>query len=169
MRRIAGFSMAVALLILALGCGKKASTESGGGGGGGGGGPGTPSASESIEGTYTIVGLEERGKALPADMLTKGPEADRTVKLTADKFIVSKNGKELPITYKLNTSKNPKEIDMAGKDAKGKQETSYGIYKLEGDKLTICMADSDKMEDRPKEFKTTKASKATILVLQKKK
>ena len=52
-------------------------------------------------------------------------------------------------------------------DAGGKGETTVGIYKVEGDTLTICMVESDKEADRPKEFKTSKDSKAMILTLQR--
>ena len=36
------------------------------------------------------------------------------MKITADKMVVTKNGKEDPATYKLDTSKTPHEIDMIG-------------------------------------------------------
>ena len=45
----------------------------------------------------------------------------------------------------------------------------YGIFKVEGDKLTICMIESDKAADRPKEFKTSKEGKAISMILEKKK
>ena len=45
-----------------------------------------------------------------------------------------------------------------------------GIFKLEGDTLTICMAEAEngKEDDRPKEFKTSKDGKAVMMKLKKK-
>jgi uncharacterized protein (TIGR03067 family) len=170
MRRIAGFAMTVAVLALALGCSKKGSTESGGSSSSS---PPPQGTSSSIEGTYTLVKMEGGGVDLLAfetKVKGKGKEEDRTVKVTGDKIIMMKNGKEDPATYKLDTSKNPKEIDLVDSNAKaGKEEKMYGIYKVEGDNLSICV--SDKAETRPKDFKTSKDDKgmAMLLVLQKKK
>lgn len=179
MRRLASFTMVVAVLGLAFGCGKKDSTESGGGGGGAAGGTGGGGGgSSSIEGTYIIVGMEMNGKAQAEAEITKEPEAKRTMKITADKMIMMKGGKEDPATYKLDNSKTPHEIDLTGKETTGpkgkekeKEEKMYGIYKLEGEKLTLCIAMSDKAADRPKEFKTSADAKTFVMMmtLQKKK
>jgi len=45
----------------------------------------------------------------------------------------------------------------------------FGIYKVDGDKLIICFIQSDKKDDRPKEFKTTADSKAMLMTLKLKK
>jgi hypothetical protein len=42
----------------------------------------------------------------------------------------------------------------------------YGIYRLEGDTLTVCLAEPN--AERPKEFKTSEESKTTMLTLKKK-
>jgi uncharacterized protein (TIGR03067 family) len=174
MRRFAGFMVAAAVLALAVGCGKKDSSSASGGGGGGDTGN-TGGGSSGIEGTYTLTKMEMGGMDLlamagKAKGKTKEKEEDRTVKVTGDKIIMMKNGKEDPATYKLDSSKNPKEIELTDKnEAGGKEEKMYGIYKVEGDNLSICI--SDKAETRPKDFKTSKDDKSMtmLMVLQKKK
>ena len=120
-----------------------------------------------LEGTYVIVSLEMGGEKIPDELFSKAPEADRTIRITADKLISSKKGKDDSVAYKVDASKSPAHITTT--EAKGgKTETSYGIYKLDGDTLTICMVESEKAEDRPKEFKSAKDSKVMILTLKKK-
>lgn len=132
-----------------------------------GGGAGAPAPAD-IKGTYLIVGLEFGGKAQPAEVIAKEPEADRTIKITADKMIAVKDGKEDPASYTIDTTKTPHHIDVTAKTA-GKEEKMHGIFKQDGDTLTVCFALSDKAADRPKEFKSTADNKAVIMTLKMKK
>jgi uncharacterized protein (TIGR03067 family) len=120
-----------------------------------------------LEGTYLIVGIEMGGERIPDEFLGKAPEEERTVKITADKLISAKKGKDDSISYKIDASKSPAHITTT-ENKDGKVETSYGIYKLDGDTLTICMIESGKPEDRPKDFKSAKNSRSVLLVLKKK-
>lgn len=122
----------------------------------------------SIEGNYTLVGLEVGGEKVPADELAKIPAAEKGFKITADQIVANKDGKDDPITYKLDASKTPYHVDFVEKKD-GKAMKSFGIAKIDGDKLVIIAVESEKAEDRPKEFKTTKDNKAIMLILEKKK
>jgi len=123
----------------------------------------------SIEGNYTLVGLEVGGEKVPADELAKIPVAEKSFKITADQIVATnKDGKDDPITYKLDASKTPYLVDFVEKKD-GKAMKSFGIAKIDGDSLIIIAVESEKVEDRPKEFKTTKDNKAIMLTLQKKK
>ena len=164
MRRTAGLCTAAAVLALAAGCGKKSSTSADSGGGGGGGG----TSVRGIEGTYVVVGMEIGGEVMPEAKLAQDPESERTVKITADKFIGSNKKKDEPSTYKIDTSKKPFQIDLTEKQPDGTDVKIYGIYKIEGDKLTICISMSEKAADRPKEFKTAVGAQAMMMTLKKK-
>jgi uncharacterized protein (TIGR03067 family) len=120
-----------------------------------------------LDGKYLLVGIEINGEKLPAEFFDKTPEADRTVVIKDDKLLVTRGKKEQSITLKLDPSKKPAHITTT-ETKDGKTETMIGIYKLEGDTLTICGVDNGKDEDRPREFKTEKGSKVMMLTLKKK-
>ena len=67
-------------------------------------------------------------------------------------------------TYKLDTKKTPFTIDV---EAPGEKGSMLGIFKIDGDTLTICIAGDDaaggKNAERPTKFESPEGSR-TILV-----
>ncbi|AMV23581.1 hypothetical protein VT84_04165 [Gemmata sp. SH-PL17] len=151
MRRPFGSGLVTALLVLAIGCGKKAD----------------PPRNESIEGAWLLVRLEAGG-AVQDKYVSAMPEGEKTVKITANQLTFPGGNKEAPLSYTLDSSKSPNEIDMSGTNPNGQSEKMYGVCKLEGDKLTICAAKSENPADRPKEFKTSATVQALLMVFEKK-
>src|SRR5262249_1316708 len=103
---------------------------------------------EKLQGEWTMVSLEQRGRKTPDENV-------RLMKLTVkgDQWIVSRQGGtgEQRETIKIDPSQNPGTLDMTGPAG----FTSLGIYKLEGDTLTLCRTIERGDIDRPHEFKTT--------------
>jgi uncharacterized protein (TIGR03067 family) len=66
-------------------------------------------------------------------------------------------------TFQLDATHKPKEITLT---AAG--ETLNGIYKLDGDTLTVCLGQKDGVE-RPKEFATREGHRLTLVVLKREK
>jgi len=87
---------------------------------------------KSIEGKWTLVSLERDGRA---DDGMKG-----AVRIhTGDKYTITPPGGEtFEGTYKTDASKTPHTIDMVAAGGRYKGQTLHGIYKVEGDTLTIC-------------------------------
>ncbi len=155
MRRTFGIGLAVAVFALATGCGKKPDTT----------GPGGPAAT-GIEGGWTLVAIEAEGKP-QVEAVKNMPVEEKTIRATGDKMVKTVGGKEDALSYKLNPTRTPPEVDLTKALPDGKTENMYGIYKLEGGTLTICATVSDTPADRPKEFKTAPGDKRMIMTLKK--
>ena len=104
---------------------------------------------EKFQGEWTMVSLETRGQKAPEETV-KG------MKLTVKgaEWVVTRDGTTVAdITFQLDPSKDPKAIDLTFK-VDGKETALKGIYKLDGDTLTLCRTDSP-VAARPTAFKTT--------------
>ena len=106
---------------------------------------------KALQGRWKAVALEAGGKRLPKDAVP-----DFT-------FIVGEGGKSIGKTSKteyhsrmsVDPRKNPKTIDNAHETGAHKGKKQFGVYKLEGEKWTVCMtAPGAREKDRPKSLDT---------------
>jgi len=114
---------------------------------------------EKILGVWTVESAEEGGEKAQegAFKLAKLDfAADGKIKVTQP------DGSETEGTYKLDATKKPKEFTY-GRD-NGAMVT--GIYKLEGDTLTICY---NRFGDTPTEFVSKEASSVRLQVMKREK
>jgi uncharacterized protein (TIGR03067 family) len=96
---------------------------------------------EALQGQWKLVSATRDGKDMPRDMV-------KALKCTikGDKFTVARDGKAVEEgTLKLDTTKKPREIDMALGDGK---LIALGIYELSEDTYKLCYAPPGK--ERPK-------------------
>jgi uncharacterized protein (TIGR03067 family) len=100
----------------------------------------------------------------------EAPEADRikdtTVEITADKITFKDM---LESKYKLDPSAKPKAIDIVHSIQGGGEETVRAIYKLDGDKLTICGKFHGGGGERPTEFESKEGSGIMLMILKREK
>jgi uncharacterized protein (TIGR03067 family) len=124
------------------------------------GGPDNEGAAElkRLAGSWQAVSYALDGKEAPAEDLKK-------VKLRIDahgKTAAQSEGKTfLASTIRVDPGWNPKTIDIAFTEGDRKGKTALGIYKLDGDTLTICRANPGK--DRPSAFSSTPGSGLTLM------
>lgn len=106
---------------------------------------------EALQGTWKAVALEAGGNALPKEAV---PEF--TFIIGADGKATGKTAKsEYAATIAVNPKKDPKTIDNAHESGPQKGKKQYGVYKLEGDKLIVCITAPGRAEtDRPRDFST---------------
>lgn len=106
---------------------------------------------KALQGTWKAVALEAGGKPLPKEAIP-----DFTFIIGADGKSTGKMAKsEYSATITVNPQKDPKTIDNLHESGAQKGKKQYGVYKLEGDKWTVCMTRPGVAEgDRPKDFST---------------
>jgi uncharacterized protein (TIGR03067 family) len=119
-----------------------------------------------FQGTWKVVGGEEGGKPLPPP-----PEA------AGVRFVIEGNkmtvkgpkGKETETSkgsFTIDPSKDPAEIDSKSEE-KGEEDLRVpGIYKFDGDRLSMCFTKGLK-PNRPKTFATKDTPGAILMVLEK--
>jgi RNA polymerase sigma factor (sigma-70 family) len=114
---------------------------------------------EHIQGTWALESYEEGGQKAPEERI-KGAK----LIIAAEGKITVKNadGKEVEGTLKLDPAKKPKEFSFTN----DKGETRVGIYKLQGDTLTVCY---DRGGERPTEFASKEGTTVVLQVLKREK
>lgn len=123
---------------------------------------------KKFQGNWKLVEVQHDGKGLPPEGLADLKELDAVVK---DNVVILKEKGEVKdgwnVSFKLDAAKKPKEFYLTMSIRDGKPKTSKGIYRFDGDKLTICIREPGK--DRPKEFTTKKGPDSYLWTLEKKK
>lgn len=109
-----------------------------------------------LEGKWTIESLTRDGKA---DESMKG--ATREHKGDAYSIVPLKDGKPTEGTFTIDAEK--KTIDMKPSSGNFKGKTLLGVYKLDGDTLTVAFHESE----RPKGFESKEGSKVVLAVMKK--
>jgi uncharacterized protein (TIGR03067 family) len=116
---------------------------------------------ESLQGTWQPVQLISSGKEQPENALN-----DFTVTIKDDRFIFRRGTKVVDeVTLILDSSKDPKTVDVTPVGGPRKDKVHAGIYLIDGDKLKMCWAPPGK--DRPGAFESKADSEVFLLVLQR--
>jgi uncharacterized protein (TIGR03067 family) len=120
---------------------------------------------KSLAGTWNVTSRETNGEKAPADVL-KG----MFVKVTDDgTATVTKEGKEIHKAKwtNMDPTQKTKTVDLEVVDGDEKGKIRLGIYRVEGDQLTLCVANAGK--DRPETFSAGVDSGQTLMTCTRKK
>jgi len=112
-------------------------------------------ALEKIQGTWKPEKLEFGGEPAPKEVM------DKLVLTIKGNQIVGSDDANDPATLELDPSKTPGHVTLTEKNGK----KQLGIYKLDGDVLTLCFAEGG--VERPAEFKSPKETKIALIVLKR--
>ena len=103
---------------------------------------------KKFQGTWVDIYAEKAGKE-------QEQVGDHQLKFDGETFSVADHGHvEEKGTFKLDPSKNPKEIDLRLRDRNDEERTALGIYTWDGENLKLCLGQPGTAA-RPKDFTTT--------------
>jgi RNA polymerase sigma factor (sigma-70 family) len=121
---------------------------------------------QAIQGTWQVTDVETKDKKTPDPTGALKKIKTQQWTFTADKVTVRTPGEEaiLASAYRMDSSKNPKEIDIT--PGKGNGEPGPGLYRLEGDVLTLCFPGPGGGL-RPTELAADDAGKSILLTLKR--
>ncbi len=116
---------------------------------------------ESIQGEWKVDSAKANGQE------PQGDEGERikgsTWTITADKITVTFKGEDRVSSYEIDAAAKPKIINVMTE----KEGTFKGIYKLDGDTLTICASVGRGDNERPTEFESKEGGFTMLLVLKR--
>jgi uncharacterized protein (TIGR03067 family) len=113
-----------------------------------------------LQGSWKVESAKHGGEEMPADMRGK-----IVLEFKGNKVIAHEEGRpEDPADFSIDSSKSPKIITV--KPQKNNSKEMVGIYKLDGESLTICMSEGG---DRPTTFDSPQGSKIMLIVLKREK
>jgi RNA polymerase sigma-70 factor (ECF subfamily) len=119
---------------------------------------------KQFQGTWTLDSVEANGVKVDRDAMRKAGH-DITMVVQDDKFTLKLKRGDLEGTLKLDPTRKPRAYDAKGTDPEGQTHETVGIYKIEGDTLTVCYVAAGK--DRPTEFKADAGSEAVVQVFKR--
>lgn len=102
---------------------------------------------EKLQGAWRVTSLESDGQAM-AEVVFAGA----TIVIKGSRFTSSGMGATYQGTVELDATSRPRAFDLLFTAGHAKGERNLGIYKLSGDRWTICLA--TRGDARPKKFAT---------------
>ena len=124
-----------------------------------------PRGDETLQGKWKAISYIENGEV--AERLEKTPihwefQKDTIIITAEDQQVFTIKG-----TYSINVASTPRTLEMKmEKQTDLPAQTMIGIYRIEKDQLTVCMATDGK---RPKAFESKENSNAILIVFERSK
>jgi uncharacterized protein (TIGR03067 family) len=114
---------------------------------------------EKMQGTWKVASATKGGKQAAAERLK-----EMRLVVQGDKMTVRDGTRDEEATFTLAPDQKPPAMDIKPRGAGRK--TILGVYRFEGDALTMCWS---REGERPREFASKEGSDAILLVLKREK
>ncbi len=117
---------------------------------------------ESLKGNWSIVSMKLDGQSAPEEVVKnfRCHFEEKTYNNTIGGEVIEEG------SYTMDASKTPKTIDFDIKKGHDQGKKQLGIYKLDGDKLTLVLTEPGSTT-RPKSFKAEAGDSLAEVVLQR--
>lgn len=124
--------------------------------------PSTESDQQLIQGKWRRVGLTDDGEPQSMDGRT-----ERFMTFTGDQFTGPQRKQPKPGKFSVDATTSPKQIDLHFRSGPNSYIRIQGIYRLEGDRLTIFQATDWTASRRPTSFEPKPGDKRSLLVFER--
>lgn len=114
----------------------------------------------ALEGTWEFESLEVDGRAMPAPVLTTS-----RILIDGDRFRSETPGATYEGVFNIDVEAKPHGIDIEFVEGPEAGNTNRGIFRLDGDRLTICLDMNGNA--RPEGFRTTSGSGHALETLRR--
>ena len=120
---------------------------------------------DKLQGTWKVASVEANGQK------AKDQDVEGLVVIVKDDTFTSKKGdKQIGVSKaKLFVEVEPRFIDFTPQDGDLKGQTLEGIYKLDGDDLTLCVNFNTALKERPTEFASKEGTQLILIAFNREK
>lgn len=100
---------------------------------------------KALSGNWKLVKGEDHGRDFPEDIVKQF-----TLKVEGDTFTFAVLDQKMNATFKVDPSKNPKELDVTWTDGNNKGKTVKCVYELKDDTFSFRAGNKNGEGERPK-------------------
>ena len=118
---------------------------------------------QTLQGLWQAIELEANGQKAPAEVV----KAFR-IQIKGDQLVFNPASENRKHAFAIDPEAKPKAMDLTPADGPGKgQRLPCAIYKLDGDKLSVCLDKEGQSGKRPTEFKTVDGDGFALIILER--
>ncbi|MBD3675191.1 MAG: TIGR03067 domain-containing protein [Planctomycetaceae bacterium] len=119
---------------------------------------------QPFQGAWKVVELTDSGVNIPREDFPQLLQSGGSFRIEDDQIMFHSvvDGRLYSKTLQVDNKHTPPHFNVR----MDKETTGWGIYRLEGDQITVCMS-SQSATDRPEEFSSDRDSDHVLMVLQK--
>jgi len=115
-----------------------------------------------LQGTWTIVSIENQGKQSAADQLPKA-----IIVVAGTQMSANEAGFKFKFALRVHPDTQPQALDLElGEEGKTK-DVLEGICAVEGDMLKLCLCATPNQKARPSEFAASENSNSVLIVFKR--
>jgi len=121
-----------------------------------------PTDRDMLQGTWKVLSETANGEKVAKEVL-----GNASATFSGETYISRGDKRTVQGSFVLKESAGPQQIDLVTTSVGGRVVALQGIYRLDGDRLVICMSGGGQHQIRPDEFKTVPGDNRSLVVFQR--